>query len=326
MKLQAYNNKNIVITGGYGFIGNYLLRLLIENTTANILVVDALTYASTVPSQDILDKHHHLSTSITCDLFVKELKGFIPFDGRIDYIFHLAAESHVDNSISAPFQFIKTNIIGTYNVLEAAREFDCRVVHVSTDEVYGHLLHITDNQFTELSRIAPRSPYSATKASSDLIALAYNSTYGVDVTVTRCCNNFGIYQHKEKFIPKSIIALWESKPIQLYGNGLNIREWIHAKQHALSILNVGIKGNTGEVYNIGTGIEYSNVQLAYMLINYGEEHFNLKGCVEFIKDRPGHDFRYAIDNRKYNTEIGKESENIILKDSLHEIFSYYKPY
>lgn len=325
MTLQSYNNKNIVITGGYGFIGNHLLRLLIEQTTANILVVDALTYACTIPPQDILDKHHHLSTSITSELFVKELKEFTPFDGHIDYIFHLAAESHVDNSISAPYQFIKTNVIGTYNVLEAARVFNCRVVHVSTDEVYGHLLHVTDDQFTESSCVAPRSPYSATKASSDLLALAYNSTYDVNVSVTRCCNNFGIYQHKEKFIPKSIIALWNNKPIQLYGNGLNMREWIDAKQHALSILKVGVKGKKGEIYNIGTGIEYSNVQLAYILINYGEEFFNLKGCVEFIKDRPGHDFRYAVDTRKYDKEIGSNGDNILIRDSLHEIFSYYKP-
>lgn len=322
--IQNYNNKNIVITGGYGFIGNHLLRLLIQETTANVLVVDALTYASTLPPKEILDKHHHLSTSITDDLFVKELKSFTPFGGHIDYIFHLAAESHVDNSISSPYQFIKTNVVGTYNVLQAVREFNCRLIHVSTDEVYGHLPHITDDKFTENSSLSPRSPYSATKASSDLLALAYKNTYDIKVCVTRCCNNFGIYQHKEKFIPKSIISLWENKPIELYGNGLNIREWISAKQHSLSILKVGLKGKTGEVYNIGTGIEYSNVHLAYILINYGDEHFGLKGSVKFINDRPGHDFRYAVNRKKYQNQIADDS-NIPLEDSLYEIFSYYKP-
>lgn len=323
--IEVYNNKNIVITGGYGFIGNYLLRILLKETTASILVVDALTYACTLPSQEILDKHHHLSTCITSNVFIKELKNFAPFGGHIDYIFHLAAESHVDNSINTPFQFINTNIIGTYNVLEAAREFNCRVIHVSTDEVYGDLKHMTDDQFTEKSLVAPRSPYSATKASADLMALAYNTTYGVDVTLTRCCNNFGVFQHKEKFIPKCITALWNNEPMQLYGNGLNIREWIHAKQHVQSILKVGIKGKKGEIYNIGTGVEYSNMQLVYILVNYGADHFNLKGRIEFIKDRPGHDFRYAVNTTKFKHEIDYNVKNIFLQDSLHEIFSYYKP-
>ena len=322
------NNKNIVITGGYGFIGNHLIRLLIEKTSANIIVVDNLTYASSYPAELLSNTHNFVCLNIAYKYFPENLidtirqRNLIPKHAKIDYVLHLAAESHVDNSIKNPGVFVETNVDGTLNVLEFVRKQGCKLVHVSTDEVYGHITNHKD-KFTEDSPLKPRSPYSASKAGSDLLVQSYVSTYGIFANITRCCNNFGIYQHREKFIPTCIRSIANGEPIPLYGNGDNVREWISAKDHASAILNVAIKGKFGQIYNIGSGIEMSNLELASKIINFGKKVYGYKGEIINVEDRLGHDFRYAVDNSKYKNEISSDHYTT-LDYSLNEIFEFYK--
>lgn len=326
--LNELNNKNIVVTGGYGFIGNHLIRLLAEKTSANVIVVDKLTYASTYSSELFSDTHNFICLDITHKYFGENLiaainkRQLIPKNSKIDYVLHLAAESHVDNSIKNPGVFVETNVNGTLNVLEFVRNNGCVLVHVSTDEVYGHLTNYKDS-FTEETPLNPRSPYSASKAASDLLVKSYVNTYGIFAIITRCCNNFGIYQHREKFIPTCIKSIVNNKPIPLYGNGSNMREWISAKDHALAILQVAVKGTMGHVYNIGSGIELTNLELATKIIDFAYNVHGIKGEIVNVEDRLGHDFRYAIDNSKYRNEISNDLYTT-LDFSLHEIFQFYK--
>jgi dTDP-glucose 4,6-dehydratase len=319
--LNELNNKNIIVTGGYGFIGNHLIRLLIEKTSANLIVIDGLTYAAKMPDESFRNTHQFVYADISShwarDTIHEKLN-----ESEIDYVIHLAAESHVDNSITDPHRFANTNVIGTLNILEIVKKFNSKLVHVSTDEVYGHLTNYKD-QFTEETPLNPRSPYSASKASSDLLVQSYVSTYGINANITRCCNNFGIYQHREKFIPTCVRSILNNKPIPLYGSGKNIREWIHAKDHALAILKVAVKGEPGHVYNIGSGNELSNLELANKLIDFAQKQYGYEGKIDYVSDRLGHDFRYAIDNTKYRQSISNDNY-ITLDESLHEIFEYYK--
>lgn len=326
--LNELNNKNIVVTGGYGFIGNHLIKLLAEKTSANVIVVDSLTYASTIPNKSLSDTHHFVCLDISSLDFVETLTETITkFEmiskrSKIDYVLHLAAESHVDNSIKNPGKFIQTNVFGTHNVLEFVKKHGCKLVHVSTDEVYGHLTNHKD-KFTEETPLKPRSPYSASKASSDLLVQSYVSTYGIFANITRCCNNFGIYQHREKFIPTCIQSIVKGQPIPLYGNGDNVREWISATDHALAILKVAIKGKFGQTYNIGSGLEMTNLELAKKIIEFGYNVYGYKGEIVSVQDRLGHDFRYAIDYSKYRNEISNDNYTT-LDCSLDEIFQFYK--
>lgn len=326
--LNELNNKNIVVTGGYGFIGSNLIRLLAEKTSANVIVVDKLTYASTYSSELLSNTHNFIYLDIVSKYFGQNLidtiskRQLIPKNSKIDYVLHLAAESHVDNSIKNPGIFVETNVNGTFNVLEFVRNHGCKLVHVSTDEVYGHLTNYKDS-FTEETPLNPRSPYSASKAASDLIVQSYINTYGIFGIITRCCNNFGIYQHREKFIPTCIKSIVNNKPIPLYGNGSNVREWISAKDHALAILQVAVKGAFGQIYNIGSGIELTNLELATKIIDFAYNIHGIKGEIVNVEDRLGHDFRYAIDNSKYRNEISNDIYTT-LDFSLHEIFQFYK--
>ena len=319
--LNELNNKTIMVTGGYGFIGNYLIRLLTEKTSANLIVLDCLTYAARLPDESFRNTHQFVYADISShwarDIIHERLNT-----SKIDYVIHLAAESHVDKSITDPHRFANTNVIGTLNILEIVKKFNSKLVHVSTDEVYGHLTNYKD-QFTEETPLNPRSPYSASKASSDLLVQSYISTYGINANITRCCNNFGIYQHREKFIPTCVKSVLNNKPIPLYGNGKNIREWIHAKDHALAILKVAVKGEPGQIYNIGTGYELSNFDLATKIIEFGQKNYGCEGKLDYVTDRLGHDFRYAIDNTKYKRAISDDTYTT-LDESLHEIFQYYK--
>ena len=225
-------------------------------------------------------------------------------DIEYDYVFHFAAESHVDRSINSPLDFISNNVIGLTSLLEYCRSYQsqARIINISSDEVYGHLA-TNDSPFTEESNLHPRSPYSASKASADLIAGSYHSTYGMDIITTRCCNNYGPHQHSEKFIPTVIRSLKNKQKIPVYGNGQNIREWIYVDDHNKSILEIAEIGESGMVYNIGSGRERTNLQLISDIITIGDFGGSLEDHVEFVEDRKGHDFRYAISSVNYTRQF-----------------------
>jgi dTDP-glucose 4,6-dehydratase len=227
---------------------------------------------------------------------------------KIDYILHLAAESHVDRSIEDPMAFIKSNVVGTVNVLELAREDRARMVHVSTDEVYGHL-GPNDDPFTEETCMSPRSPYSSSKASSDLIALSYSTTYNTNVSITRCCNNYGPRQHTEKLIPTVITSLKEGKRIPVYGDGKNIREWIHVADHAKAIIEVLFNGEQGEVYNIPGSCELSNIELIERIVKAAKgSNTNVQDYIEYVQDRAGHDFRYSLTTKHKLSAVANQRD------------------
>jgi dTDP-glucose 4,6-dehydratase len=307
---------NVLVTGGYGFIGGHLIRSL-KKRGYNSIVYDKQTYAC-----EYVDKKSVPNTwNIKGDILDEKMLGSVFRIHKFDKIFHLAAESHVDNSISDPNIFAHTNIIGTMNVLNLAKQYNKPVVHVSTDEVYGALTGNLES-WDENEPLKPNSPYSASKASSDLIALSFCKTYGMDIRVTRCCNNFGIGQHAEKLLPKSIFSAINDKEISIYGDGNNVREWIHAEDHAEGIILVSEKGKSGEVYNIGTGEEISNNEIAKMIAKYTDTSAKIK----YITDRPGHDYRYALNFNKIKDLGFSAKRSINDRNEWNEIIEYYKKY
>ena len=304
-----------LITGGCGFIGSALVRRLLR-CGADVLNVDKLTYAATplaVSSAGELARYRFEKLDIgDTSRFAEVMNDFGP-----DVVIHLAAETHVDRSIAGPEQFIQTNIIGTCSLLDAAVKYQAsqrpelrrrfRFLHVSTDEVYGELGG-TERPFTEESCYRPSSPYSASKAAADHLARAWARTYGLPVIVTNCCNNYGPFQFPEKLIPTAIIAAIEEKPLPVYGAGRNIREWLYVEDHVSGLLSVANAGRPGETYLIGSGAEFSNLDLVTQLCRMLDE-MRPKGkpyerLINFVADRPGHDFRYAIDSRKIRNELG----------------------
>jgi dTDP-glucose 4,6-dehydratase len=292
----------ILVTGGAGFIGSEFVRALLQDKYSEfglmpdkVVVIDALTYAGDLknlaPISDdkrfsfvhgnINDYELMLETSRNCELIV-----------------NFAAESHVDRSIENPAIFIETNVLGTYTVLEVAQRNKVnRVIQVSTDEVYGS---IEKGSWNEESPLKPNSPYSASKAGADLLARSYFKTFGLDVIITRSCNNYGPYQHHEKLIPQLISRILQGESLPIYGDGLNIREWIHVSDHARAIALVAMKGTSGDVYNIGSTEEFTNLEIANKLLSLVPKS-NSK--INFVKDRLGHDFRYSLDFTKL-TKIG----------------------
>lgn len=303
--------KNIMITGGAGFIGSNLVWFMLKKYPEyNIVVYDKFTYAA---DRDNLKEFIHNKNFTIIENDICEYQSV--YDAicyfNIDTIIHLAAESHVDNSILSPGEFIKTNIIGTYNLLEAARQawepdnfVGKRFHHVSTDEVYGSL-NLSDEPFTETTSYDPRSPYSASKASSDHLVMAYYHTYGLPVTISNCSNNYGPNQHKEKLIPKTIKALIDGEQITVYGEGKNVRDWLFVVDHAFAIDDILHKGKIGETYNIGGNNEMSNIDIINTVVTVYEEMTNTKvrsDFIKFVEDRKGHDFRYAIDFSKLTKE------------------------
>ena len=306
----------IMVTGGAGFIGSALVRYLIGHTDHEVLVVDKLTYAGNLASLASVQSHprYHFNLTNICDcLAISAI--FSTFDP--DAVMHLAAESHVDRSIDGPAEFINTNVVGTYVLLEAAlahwrklgaRAEGFRFLHVSTDEVYGALND--EGRFTESTRYDPRSPYSATKAASDHLVRAWSHTYGLPILLTNCSNNYGPHQFPEKLIPLTIIKGLAGEPMPVYGHGLNVRDWLFVDDHAQALTLVLERGRVGETYNIGGKAERRNIDVVAAICDAmdrltqcpnGGSHREL---INFVPDRPGHDFRYAIDFAKLNSELG----------------------
>lgn len=312
---------NIIITGGLGFIGSHLIEVLLEKTNANIHCIDNETYAADLNFKSSL-KNNKRVTFYKIDITNnKQIKQDLLYLNDIDYVIHLAAESHVDNSINGPDIFVLTNVLGTFNMLEFARQKGIkRFVHVSTDEVYGSIDNVEQSAFEENTLLNPSSVYSSTKASSDLIVKSYIKTYKLDVCITRCCNNYGPRQNKEKLLPKVILNAMTDKDIPLYGKGENIREWIHVKDHCEAILTVLLKGKAGEIYNIGTNHTLTNISLVYRvlcLLNKSED------LIKFVEDRKGHDFKYHINSNKIKKELGWSSK-IKFNYGLEETIDYYR--
>lgn len=310
------NKKTILVTGGSGFIGSNFIELILrEYSNLTIFNVDRLTTGSRKDFKPVCvngNSYIHLCLStwqIGDDIVVNNI--------MFDYIFHFAAESHVDRSIDSPETFMISNINGMIGVLEHLRKCNpqARMINISTDEVYGHL-GLDDEPFTEDSNLNPRSPYSASKASCDLIANAYHSTYGLDIITTRCCNNFGPNQHDEKLIPTIIrhIVRWEKVPI--YGDGKNVREWISVDDHNNSILEIAAIGKSGNVYNISGSQELNNLEMvsAILQVIYPEESYDsYLNFVRFVEDRKGHDIRYSIKSNKYDRQFSLTPFMISLK-------------
>ena len=307
---------NILITGGAGFIGSNLIRYIFEKTdyTGRIINLDKLTYAGN--PQNIVDieqkeqgKRYFFEHGDICD-FDNNIRIFKQYN--IDAVIHLAAESHVDRSILGPGEFIRTNINGTFALLETCRSVwkdrkDVRFHHVSTDEVFGSLG--ATGYFTETTPYDPRSPYSSSKASSDHLVRAYFHTYGLPITLTNCSNNYGPYQFPEKLIPVMIYNMRDQKPLPVYGDGKNIRDWLYVEDHNSAVWTVLQNGVVGESYNIGGENEWENIKLVNTLCEIfaretDADEAKIKGLINFVKDRPGHDRRYAIDCSKLKKELG----------------------
>ena len=310
----------ILVTGGAGFIGSAVVRHIIENTRDEVLVMDCLTYAGNLESLAPVagnERYSFTQTDITDSAAVTaQFNAFQP-----DIVMHLAAESHVDRSIDGPAAFIQTNLIGTFTLLEAARQHYMslsderkqafRFHHISTDEVYGDL-HGTDDLFTETTPYAPSSPYSASKADSDHLVRAWNRTYGLPVVVTNCSNNYGPYHFPEKLIPLTILNALAGKPLPVYGNGEQIRDWLYVEDHARALYKVATEGLSGETYNIGGHNERKNIDVVRTICAIldrvvTEKPGNINqfaDLITFVTDRPGHDLRYAIDAAKIQRDLG----------------------
>ena len=290
----------VLVTGGAGFIGsNFVRYLLTAHPQLHVVNFDKLTYAGNLENLKDVEAHPGYRF-VRGDICVrKEIDDAIRKHDA-DAVVHFAAESHVDRSIMGAGVFVETNVLGTQTVLEAARELKVgRVVHVSTDEVYGSLGGL--GKFTESTPLHPNSPYAASKAGSDLIALAYHHTFGVPVMVTRCSNNYGPYQFPEKLIPLMIANALDNKPLPVYGEGLNVRDWLHVQDHCAAIDLVLQRGTPGGVYNIGGDNEWKNIDIVKLLLRTLGRPESL---IAFVRDRPGHDLRYAIDATKIMTELG----------------------
>lgn len=310
----------ILVTGGAGFIGSAVVRHIIQDTDNAVLNVDKLTYAGNLESLATVadNPRYQFSQTDICDRAALDqlFETFQP-----DAVMHLAAESHVDRSITGPAAFIETNIIGTYHLLEAARHYwnglaedkkaEFRFHHISTDEVYGDL-EGTEDLFLETTPYAPSSPYSASKASSDHLVRAWHRTYGLPVVLTNCSNNYGPYHFPEKLIPLVILNALAGKPLPVYGNGAQIRDWLYVEDHARALYKVVTEAEVGETYNIGGHNEQQNIDVVKAICNLLEELApnkpegiaNYQDLITYVKDRPGHDLRYAIDASKIKKDLG----------------------
>jgi dTDP-glucose 4,6-dehydratase len=332
--------KNILVTGGAGFIGVNFIRFLFEKTdnfSGKIINLDALTYAGNVKSLKDIDKKfvgkcYLFEHGDICD---RTLVESLFSKHEIDTIVHFAAESHVDRSIHGPEAFIKTNVMGTFTLLDVARNFwkdnsnnirqDVLFHHISTDEVFGSLDET--GYFSETTPYSPRSPYSASKAAGDHLTLAYYHTYGLPVTLSNCSNNYGPYQFPEKLIPIMILNMLEGKPLPVYGDGKNIRDWLYVEDHNSAVWEIMQNGTTGRTYNIGGENEWENIRLLNVLIDIVAdktkiESAKIRDTITYVKDRPGHDRRYAIDCSRIKRELGWK-QAVSFEEGLSRTVDWY---
>jgi dTDP-glucose 4,6-dehydratase len=333
---MIYQPRSMLVTGGAGFIGaNFIRYVLANDHNIKIINLDKLTYAGSLDHLKDLphaERHHFIQGDITDAALVKHVLQH----HHIDTIVHFAAESHVDKSIRGPAEFVETNVHGTFVLLEAARHHwfevekcepeHCRFHHISTDEVYGSLKP-HEPLFTENTSFDPRSPYSATKAASDHLVNAWHHTYGLPITISNCSNNYGPYQHAEKFIPTVIRSCLNWQRIPIYGNGKNIRDWLYVDDHCRGILQIIKQGKVGERYNLGGNNEWENLELARYICKQLDEikphEVSHETLLEFVTDRPGHDFRYAIDTSKIKRELNWEPKET-LESGIRMTIDFYQ--
>lgn len=311
-------SKTILVTGGAGFIGSNFIKYVFENDdNVKIVNIDALTYAGNPENLKELENNIRYEF-VRGSIQNAELVEHICIDKKIDGIINFAAESHVDRSILAAQPFIDTNISGTLNLLEVSRKLGLtRFLQVSTDEVYGSLG--SEGKFTEESPIQPNSPYSASKASADHLVMSFVNTYGLSAVITRCSNNYGPYQFPEKLIPLMILNAKENKALPVYGDGMNVRDWIHVEDHCSAIWEVFNKSKDGEIYNIGGNCEKPNIEIVKTILDILDKPESL---IKYVKDRPGHDRRYAIDSSKIMNELGWAPERSF-EAGLKETVDWY---
>lgn len=324
-KYMKRNLKNVIVTGAAGFIGSHVVKKLNKLLPeTNVYIIDCLTYAG-----DMMNitgtKSHLFCIDIRDSENLKNLE-----DLEIDAIIHLAAESHVDRSIEGPMEFVMTNVVGTVNLLELGLKYFAKnpeflFYHVSTDEVFGSL-EMEDAPFNEKTPYDPRSPYSASKAASDHFVQAYHHTYGLPIVLSNCSNNYGPNQYPEKLIPVVIQKLQNREPIPVYGQGINVRDWLHVEDHAEAIVEIAQRGTNGETYCIGGNCELSNLELIHKIIKLydGLNETSSEDLIQFVKDRPGHDLRYSIDFSKIRYELGWSPKRSIV-EGLRQTILWYCP-
>jgi len=318
-------NKKVVVTGGLGFIGSNLIELLLEKKF-KVINIDKATYSANFYNIKEFKKNKNYFF-YKVDINNKKRILNILKKHKPDGLFNLAAETHVDRSIDAPDVFIKSNILGVFNLLEAIKKYKTikkkfKMVHISTDEVYGDILN-PNKRSKENDSYKPSSPYSASKASADHLIMSYVRTFKLPIVISNCCNNYGPRQHPEKLIPKVIFNIQNNLNIPVYAKGLNSREWIYVKDHSMALLTIFKKGIIGESYNVGSGKNLKNLEIVKTLLNlFKKEKKTIKSKIQFVKDRPGHDFRYALNSTKIRKKLGWKN-NISIQKGLSNTINWY---
>ena len=307
---------HLLVTGGAGFIGSNFVHYLLDNTEHTVTVLDKMTYAANKASLNGLDGARF--NLIVGDIADRELTDELV--AQADAVIHYAAESHNDNSLANPEPFIHTNLVGTFTLLEAVRRHGTRYHHISTDEVFGDLALEDPAKFTETTPYNPSSPYSSTKAGSDLLVRAWVRSFGIEATISNCSNNYGPYQHIEKFIPRQITNILSGLTPKLYGEGLNVRDWIHASDHSSAVLRILESGKIGETYLIGADGEENNITVLRTILRLMGKDEN---DFEHVIDRPGHDMRYAIDGTRLREELGWEPQFTDFEAGLADTIAWY---